>query len=499
MPWTVDDPPPPAKNWTADEKSKCVAAANAALERGNNEQDAIFACIGAAGKGEKAMTDENQTPDEGEKGVQRPTQAEVNYVTLSVVEGQACANCRWFSVHDEMGDDSGYCHLIEGWPEAILPTGWCDRWEVKPGMPEPKPVPVVVVGEAAKEEDEPTEETEVLDDTYTYLVPKMGIVQSLKGRLAGVKPGQTVFRDTDGRRYMFIVTSNSYEDTSAHEVKTIASKALQRYVDSCWVADDYFKSNNVHQIWHHDGLTVGDIVWADMSGPFLLEISKERDDIISKVAWDYMEGAGDLGASHRFLYRRSDVDDSGTLPIMGKWETTTLPRSAAANLLTYSGVIPMSKERDAYLDDMFGVEGVAALLKDGPEKLAEKLAEAGHQHKSNDEPTPEEAVENAATNFSAMLLKMVEAQAEQGTQLATLITALDDQNKAVGQKMTDESGRLDAVLTRLDTLEAALKEAPRASEAPETVVTDEAAKQAVIDQTTTYDPMFPGMNVPMEG
>jgi len=50
MPWTVKNPPSCAKNWTESEKKKCVTAANAVLREGGTEQDAIFACIHAAGK-----------------------------------------------------------------------------------------------------------------------------------------------------------------------------------------------------------------------------------------------------------------------------------------------------------------------------------------------------------------------------------------------------------------------------------------------------------------
>jgi len=46
----VGNPPPPAENWTETEIEACVAAANSALEDGESEEDAIFACIGAAGK-----------------------------------------------------------------------------------------------------------------------------------------------------------------------------------------------------------------------------------------------------------------------------------------------------------------------------------------------------------------------------------------------------------------------------------------------------------------
>lgn len=65
-PWTMGNPPPPAKNWTADEQKRCIAAANAALESGASEQDAIFACIRASGKsaGAKWMPFDDTDPAE---------------------------------------------------------------------------------------------------------------------------------------------------------------------------------------------------------------------------------------------------------------------------------------------------------------------------------------------------------------------------------------------------------------------------------------------------
>jgi len=52
MPWTVEEPPRVAKSWTRGEREKCVAAANAVLEDGGSDEEAIFACIRAAGKSE---------------------------------------------------------------------------------------------------------------------------------------------------------------------------------------------------------------------------------------------------------------------------------------------------------------------------------------------------------------------------------------------------------------------------------------------------------------
>src|SRR5512139_220163 len=53
MPWSMDNPPPPAKNWTPSQKRRCIAAANRTLSEGRSEEQGIFACIGAAGKSRK--------------------------------------------------------------------------------------------------------------------------------------------------------------------------------------------------------------------------------------------------------------------------------------------------------------------------------------------------------------------------------------------------------------------------------------------------------------
>ncbi len=55
MPWTVKNPPSVAKNWNKEEKEKCVKAANTVLRNGGSDEDAIYACIHAAGKGKKSL------------------------------------------------------------------------------------------------------------------------------------------------------------------------------------------------------------------------------------------------------------------------------------------------------------------------------------------------------------------------------------------------------------------------------------------------------------
>jgi hypothetical protein len=57
MPWTEDQPPDTAKNWTKAERHRCVTAANAVLKDGKSDREAIFACIHAAGKSTKELNE----------------------------------------------------------------------------------------------------------------------------------------------------------------------------------------------------------------------------------------------------------------------------------------------------------------------------------------------------------------------------------------------------------------------------------------------------------
>jgi len=62
-----------AKNWSNDEKRRCTAAANAVLSKGGSEQDAIFACIHAAGRSRKKQegSEYDKLVEEGAKKLQQ--------------------------------------------------------------------------------------------------------------------------------------------------------------------------------------------------------------------------------------------------------------------------------------------------------------------------------------------------------------------------------------------------------------------------------------------
>jgi len=50
MPWSVDNPPRPAKNWPTPAKALCARVANGVLRGGGSDQQAIYACISAVKK-----------------------------------------------------------------------------------------------------------------------------------------------------------------------------------------------------------------------------------------------------------------------------------------------------------------------------------------------------------------------------------------------------------------------------------------------------------------
>lgn len=160
-------------------------------------------------------------------------------------------------------------------------------------------------------------------------------------------------RESDGLRLMLLVTSNAYRD---REGEIIREKALQQYVESSW-KDDEFVGDNPLVFWHSVE-PIGDIIYADMEGPFLIEVARERPNAVVNIArdgeppveaeikevWDGLQSYPDeLGASHEFFYLRPDRADKVFENII-KTETSVLPLENAANIITLAEIL--DKEQD---------------------------------------------------------------------------------------------------------------------------------------------------------
>lgn len=431
---------------------------------------------------------------EQKKMVWRPTQAEVAYVPLSTTGGKACSTCRWFSMQGEYGP---YCHLVENWPQDIVPNGYCNRHEGQPNVEPPAEPEAAEVEEASREHDDAHEHPEPVE---VFAAPTSNKEVGLFGKFTaalkgGAQPGIGVVHGADGARYMLIVTSNSYMD---REGETIRTEALQKWVDKCWdTVEGEFATDNPLLFWHDDRLKMGDIVWADMRGPFLMEVARESEGAISKALFDYVEQNPDekWGASHRFVYHQKDRSADGVYGRIIKRETTVLPREFAANPLTYSGVLPMSKSKRAeYLDKMLRLEGAAALLDEGVDKLVSALEANGVQHKSSDKPA--ETGESKGLNI--LIGDLIEAQAELVESMDALKGQIDSATaekvtaeKALADERAQAAESLKQLSERIAQLEVQLKARPvSASRDASTEVNPSSVPADLKKSLTDYDDFF---------
>lgn len=478
-----------------------------------------------------------------EKMVWRPKQDEVNYTPLSSNANELCSSCRWFTGANEGGP---YCHLIDNFPQDIVASGRCDRWEAIPELkPNLDPLPVVIVDEDEIERalekpdvqkalleairdardgdgdadaegpeapDKPADKAHEHPQTI-YAAPTSNgrnLVQKTLDRFrTGLKPGVSVMKDAAGRRMMFIVTSNSYQD---RHKQWITRDALTDDVKRHWTAnDDSFIGGIDHLFWHWKELgPVGEIVFSDVWGPFLVELSREINDPISKAFYDFVENHPEIewGASHNFLAFKSEDVPGGTFTRIKRRESTTLPREDAANLLTFTGVLPMASKRQEYLNQMiqeaYGIEDASDLLEKGLDALKDQIAKTGIKHKAAD--TEEDS---SSETFGPLVLKMAEdlaAFAEALDEVRASITGVTEKQKsleeaAIGdlRKQVDEvAGNVKGIL---DELKLTPKSA-RQEKGTDTVTLDgetftvEQLKQRLPDKGGT-DPFFGDMDVPL--
>lgn len=213
------------------------------------------------------------------------------------------------------------------------------------------------------------------------------------------KTGIAVFKAADGQRLAFLITSNSYED---REAETVTTAALKEYVEASWGrVEDQCVTKNTFHLWH-GGEPIGDIVWCDMEGPFLIEVAKERpnkrinlarddqEEVYGTVkeVWDYIESHPELDSvsqGFHFYKNRKDAKTK-TYDRIFKFESSVLPRKWASNSLTMTEVFNVPP-RDELLEKITGAKGTASKAKDlrrGIKGVVKTLSELGIQHKSID-------------------------------------------------------------------------------------------------------------------
>jgi hypothetical protein len=145
----------------------------------------------------------------------------------------------------------------------------------------------------------------------------------------------------DGLRFVGLITSNAYVD---RDREIVSFKALHDWVETAWQGGQYVADNPL--LFWHDGPPIGDVIWSDMRGPFLVEIAKERRTPFAKlifdlveqlpISWGVSQGFRDKGHNYigrRKVYRR-----------IAKKETSILPLAFAANAFTQVEVTKMGNK-----------------------------------------------------------------------------------------------------------------------------------------------------------
>jgi hypothetical protein len=424
--------------------------------------------------------------DEQVKMTSPLTQAETNYIPLSITKGKACANCRFFCANGEYGDS---CLIVQSWPETILPTGYCDRWETPPPLTDVDPIPVVIIEPAVGE----------MDSGQVALTPeKEGFVGKLVKRLLGREQKQsnafTVYRTKDKTPHWFAVFSNNFEDRDGEII-----------TDKAW--DGYLKRVNMGfvpmpELWlgHIPGTKHGQATQVFAVGNFVCAVGTFDDTPEAKRAVDYYTTKGrDTPLSHGFTFPKWAFED-GQYKVINTFEISTLPPPlVAANPFTEYEVKDMQQitpEQAAALELVMGKDAVSRI--DQLREQSEKIKEAGVNYKDFVDADAQQQVSEdtrATKALGELVGQLIEGQGE----LLTLVTAQTTSAKAQSEKNMTLEKQVKDLTAQIAALTAKLGDAPRrASEAPETKLS-EADKNKLKEQLPVeYDPMFPGMNVPLE-
>lgn len=242
-------------------------------------------------------------------------QTEVNYTPVSITPGKACSSCIWYRGNS--------CHIVAGYPELIVPNGYCDEHrEATPLAPQNiEPIPVVIV-----------EPTIAADDSAEMALPttRRGLKELILDtfKALGQAPKDqafTVFKAQDGEHYWISRHTGKFID---RESEIITNKAHDDYVAR--VQKGLVPMPELWT-WHKKGTMHGqaDFVWK--SGGFTLGLghfvgTPEQ----KKQAIEFYQKHGDkIKLSHMFKYpKRGKVGK--VYHAYNTVEITTLPDGAEA-------------------------------------------------------------------------------------------------------------------------------------------------------------------------
>jgi hypothetical protein len=450
-----------------------------------------------------AMESEDDTKAE-EKMVMRPTQAEVNYVTLSTKKGAACANCRWFSANGHMGNEGAYCHLIDNWPEDILPTGYCERHEIKPDMtmPEPEPIPVVIVEAEKKAVQDYVSVAQRIKTTFSKARSLLTTDDSSASFI--------IYKGADGKPRWFARYTNNFEDL---EGDIFTEDAHDRYIAR--LKQGLIPMPEL-RFWHLKDTGHGRATSIERDGHIVMAWGVfDETPFAEKCIKFYSKNKGRIQLSHGSLVpqwaRKQDPETGCRLfTDYNTFEITTLPPVVAkgANpFTTFDEDITMAlrPEQKALLVKEFGEEEAARIERANEE--INKTIEAFAQYKDyadlvskRDEKPTEAPVSSALLGDiyegQALVVKLAQQAAAKTETQDAEIKALKEAHAAELKAATDA---ITALKADAEAFRAFMNLTPRrASSDDKTALTPEQAAEVKKDIPTDVDPFWANLAVPKE-
>lgn len=433
------------------------------------------------------MADENVLglTDEQRKLFSLPSQVEANYSPAGGGMGKACSNCRFFLVSDYSGKDR--CHLIDNWPEPIVPNGVCDRHEVKRETPieEIVPVPVVIVEPEFDEGDSDMME-------MSWHVPKslkdriVEFVDSLRSK-ANKDDAFTVFKTASGKKAWVARFSGKWID---RESEIIADKAHDEYVKR--VQTGVVPAPELW-MWHLKGTKHGQAVTVWKSGGFVLATGYFDDTPEGESAYRYYQKQrGKIKLSHMFHYPKSSkignvYYDYNTV------EITTLPDGAEAFPFTTFEEIQAMAIPDAARSMISEALGDEALRRaEAHDKSAENdsksLDDLGIASKGLDKYEGSETVISAAKLTDVETRLKVAEDALKGVgDLTAAVTQMSAQLKQMGELLQASEDAKAQTLEKVNALEQQLAEyrdlKPPASQSNDTLLSDR--EKSLVERVVT--------------
>lgn len=435
------------------------------------EKDGKY-CAGDSGKcfddRESAQAECDSMNEKAAKAFLGVNQQEAAYVTLSATPGQACANCRWFKTYGSEWGMHPTCHLIDPYPEAIEPTGHCNRWESgEIPAAQRDPLPVVIV--EAELPDTAEGEAELGGKQQPNLLEQFkAMLNGWRTKLAG-EDGTGVGIKVAGNHWL-ITFSNNFAD---REGEIFTAKAIDDYVAR---VDMGVVDAPGLWVWHIGAKTqIGQAEWVGRQGHFLLAAGQFMDTPEAQQAKEfYRKHAKDTGVSHGFTYQ-ADRFDGVCYHAFNTFEISLMPRGKEANRFTSVEEVKEMKltpEKRQYLEQVFGKENAERILSDYDER-GKALEAVEVQYKdfvSTDEsavsPAPE-AIKQVEQDVKQLILDMISDSAE----MATLIEAGAAARTKDASRITALEQQLSQSDARIKALETVIADRPRqASQSADTEI-----------------------------